>query len=304
MFHAMYFNMMMFSNKKPLVVLLFLQLLLVTGYAQEFTDDAKINAGFLKSVDSLLSRVKTVTMEDAKKALGAPSLSVAAGLVKPSTKPIPANVLYEKAKKATVVVGCIYLCPRCSNTHISESSGYVIDPKGMVVTNYHVAATYANMSGGNKPLGFTVRMEDGTTYAVQSILTASKRDDLALLQLETGGAVLPALALGKPARTGDEIFVLGHPKGMHYFFSRGHVVNKYMEEVNGDTGSFFREMMAISADYATGSSGGPVMDVYGNIVGTVSNTRMLLHSETNQSVQMVVKNTVPVESLLKLVHQK
>lgn len=299
---------MMLSNKqrifKPLVLLFILQWLLVTGHAQEFTDDAKINTAFLKSVDSLLSRVKTITMEDAKKALGTPSLTIPAELAKPSTKPLPANILYEKAKKATVMVGCIYLCPRCSNIHLSESSGYVIDPKGIVVTNYHVAASYANMSGGNKPLGFTVRMEDGKTYAVQSILTASRRDDLALLQLETGGAALPALALGKPAKTGEEIFVLGHPKGMHYFFSRGHVQNRYMEEVNGESGTFFREMIAISADYATGSSGGPVLDIYGNVVGTVSNTRMLLHSETNQSVQMVVKNTVPVESLLKLVRRK
>ncbi len=93
-------------------------------------------------------------------------------------------------------------------------------------------------------------------------------------------------------------FTLSTPKGGQ---CQGNVTNKYMEEAGPDDAHFFREMMAISADYATGSSDGPVLDVYGRVVGTVSNTKMYTHSEMNPSVQMVVKNTVPVESLWKLV---
>lgn len=62
-----------------------------------------------------------------------------------------------------------------------------------------------------------------------------------------------------------------------------------------------RNVMSISAGYATGSSGGSVMDQFGNIVGTVSNTRTLLHSDMNPSLQMVIKNTIPVESLRLLI---
>ncbi|WP_431293068.1 S1 family peptidase [Pedobacter sp. P26] len=116
--------------------------------------------------------------------------------------------------------------------------------------------------------------------------------------------MLPALPLAKSANVGDQVFVLGHPKGMHYFFSQGNVTNRYMEEAGPDDARFFREMMTISADYATGSSGGPVLDLYGRVVGTVSNTKMYTHSEMNPSVQMVVKNTVPVESLWKLIRSE
>jgi len=267
------------------------------------TNDAKLLESYQKSVDSLLTKTKSITAEDAQIALADSTGIAAVNLIKPAKKALTGNALYEKVKRATIITGCAYLCPRCSNLHLSESSGYIIDPKGIVITNYHVMDQYAFMKDGNKPLGFFVRLADGHTYAVKSILSASKPNDLAVLQLETNGTTLPALALGRPAKVGDAVYVLGHPKGMHYYLSQGIVNNHYLEEAGGDGQKFFREMMSISADYATGSSGGPVLDVCGNVVGTVSNTKMLLHSGMNPSVQMIVKNTVPVESLWKLIRK-
>ncbi|NII82043.1 MULTISPECIES: serine protease [unclassified Pedobacter] len=270
-------------------------------YAQAFTDDAKILTAYQKSLDSLFLKVKTITSTDAQTQLAENTGVISLNLVKTNKKVKTGNEIYEYAKPATVTVGIAYLCPRCSNSHISESSGYVIDPKGIVVTNYHVAAMYANISDGNKPLGLTVRMASGKVYAIKSILACSKSHDLAVLELATDGEKIPALPLAQAGMVGDQVYVLGQPKGMHYFFSEGMVTNKYMEEAGEHDKKFFREMMAISADYATGSSGGPVMDSYGNVIGTVSNTKMFTHSEMNPSVQMVVKNTVPVEALWKLV---
>jgi len=272
-----------------------------TTHAQTFTDDAKILATYQKSLDSLFLKVKSVTAEDAKTQLAENTKAIPLNLVKTDKRKKDGNELYELAKPATVTVGIAYLCPRCSNSHISESSGYVIDPSGIVVTNYHVAAMYANISDGNKPLGLTVRMANGKIYAVKSVLACSKTNDLAIIKLATDGEKIPALPLAQAGKVGDDVYVLGHPKGMHYFFSKGIVTNKYMEEAGEINKKFFREMMAISADYATGSSGGPVMDSCGNVIGTVSNTKMFTHSEMNPSVQMVVKNTVPVESLWKLI---
>lgn len=289
--------------KKTFFISFYLSAMVGITKAQVFTDDAKINAGYLKSVDSLLSAGNTITAVDAQNALSSRKDPIFINLAKAPRKVLKANAIYEKAKEATVITGIAYLCPRCKNVHLSSSSGYVIDPGGIVVTNFHVASTYANMKDGNKPLGFMVRLFNGRTYPVKTILAASRKDDLAILQVETNGDVLQALALAKSANIGDNVFVLGHPKEMHYFFSQGNVTNKYLEEAGEQQDKFFREMMSISADYATGSSGGPVLDVYGNVVGTVSNTRPLLHSEMNPGLQMIIKNTVPVESLWKLVRK-
>lgn len=271
--------------------------------AQVFTNDSKMAADYLAAIDSILAKGTTIQASEVQKALEAGTYGVTLDLASPADRQMEAGNLYEYAKKATVITGCAYLCPRCINVHLSESSGYLIDPKGILVTNYHVAATFAFMKDGNQPKGFFARLADGRTYAVKAILASSRKDDLAVLQLETKGDLLPALALGQPAKVGDRIYVLGHPQGMHYFFSQGNVTNRYLEEAGAPGQKFFREMLAISADYATGSSGGPVLDIYGNVVGTVSNTRMLLHPDFNAGVQMVVKNTVPVESLWKLIRK-
>lgn len=288
-----------------LTVLLAANILFTAAMAvgQGFTDDAKMAAGFLESFDSLSAKGGSISAEDVQKALVAERSGITLDLAKPVSKEQTAHTLYEKAKSATVITGVAYLCPRCENVHLSESTGYIIDPEGVVITNYHVAATYAFMKDGNKPKGFVARMADGRTYAVKAILVSSKKNDLAVLQLDTHGDVLPALSLADSAEVGDKIYVLGHPKGIHYFFSQGNVNNKYLEEVGEGNNKFFREMMSVSADYATGSSGGPVMDIYGNVVGTVANTRMFLHSDMNAGVQMVLKNVVPVESLWNLIRK-
>jgi S1-C subfamily serine protease len=271
------------------------------GKAQVFTNDVKILTAYEHSVDSLLASDGTLNINLAQNQLKQRGSIVKINGIKPSKRVLKANDLYKLAKQATVITGCAYLCPKCDKVHLSESSGYVIDSKGIIVTNYHVMATYAFMKDGNKPKGFFVRLSDGKTYNVISILASSKIDDLAILQLDTKGDELAALPLAQRAEVGDQVYVLGHPKGMHYYFSQGFINNKYMEQTGEPNNRIYREMMAISADYATGSSGGPVLDIYGNVVGTVSNTNMLLHSDMNPSVQMIVKNTVPVESLWKII---
>lgn len=293
-----------FSRTGSRMILISCMIFLMTNVSksQTFTNDAKLVELYQKSIDSILTKSKTVSADEAQKSLVDTLKKVGPNLIRASKKVLSPRDMYVQIKRATVITACAYLCPRCSNTHLSESSGYLIDSRGIMVTNYHVMAQYAFMKDGNKPVGFFARLSDGRTYGVKAILAASKKNDLAILQLETDGDVhLPALPLANSAKVGDHVYVLGHPKGMHYFFSQGNVTNKYFENAGDANNKFLREMMTISADYATGSSGGPVVDVCGNIVGTVSNTNMLMHSEQNPSVQMVVKNTVPVESLWKLI---
>ncbi|MET6996315.1 S1 family peptidase [Chitinophaga defluvii] len=280
-----------------------MNLVFIAGMAvgQGFTNDAKIAADFLHSFDSLSARGEIISAAEVQTQLLAERSGVSLNLTKPVLKELTGHELYEKAKSATVIIGVAYQCPRCAIIHMNETTGYVIDPKGIIVTNYHVSALYAFMKDGNKPKGFVVRMANGRTYAIKAVLASSKKNDLSVLQLDTHGDILPSLSLADSAQVGDKIYIIGHPKGIHYFFSQGNVNNRYMEEVGEGDNKFFREMLSVSADYATGSSGGPVMDIYGNVVGTVANTRMFLHSDMNPGVQMVLKNIIPVESLWKLI---
>ena len=65
-----------------------------------------------------------------------------------------------------------------------------------------------------------------------------------------------------------------------------------------------RRMIAITADFAKGSSGAPVFNEYGAVVASVNNTQSTYYSVKNgvkDNLQMVFKNTVSMEHLRELI---
>jgi len=206
------------------------------------------------------------------------------------------------AKESTLIVGDAYLCGSCSNTHVNAASGYTIDESGIVVTNHHVMAAYAE--GKVKKLSLQVMTVDGRVYPVTEILSCSKERDLAIIKVDTKGDKLKALPLGHDAPLGSDVYVMSNPNRMLFYFSKGIVARNYLKKSdNGDTASF--PEMEITADYAAGSSGAPVLDNKGNLVGTVSTTSSIYyHPNEQKDLQMVVKGTKPVILLKELLNFK
>lgn len=206
-------------------------------------------------------------------------------------------------RQSTVVFGTAYDCGRCSLTHISPASGYVIDEDGIIVTNHHVLEGFLKTEG-RKNLAMPIQTADGKVYLVTEILATNKGTDLTIVKVDTRGDKLKALPLGEAAVQGDEVFVMGHPTQMLFYFTDGVVARNYMSQrsrVQNDT----HPEMDITADYAAGSSGGPVVDNKSNLIGTVSATRSIYYNQAEQkNLQMVVKNTKPVISLKKMISWK
>ena len=192
------------------------------------------------------------------------------------------------------MIGRIYKCDKCTRWHVGSASAFAISSDGIIATNYHVIEEKDGAALGAMDLS-------GKTYAVTEVLAASKADDVAILRLKD--AELKPLPLARqPAPVGTSISVISHPDGRYFTMTKGDVSRYYLFR-NKDKSSAHR--MAITADYAKGSSGGPVLNGRGEVVGMVSSTNSIYYTREkgqNQNLQMVIKSCIPVAAINKLLH--
>jgi serine protease Do len=254
--------------------------------------------------DSIIANHPSVSQDKVLEQLASRSLCL---LELPATKKLiklSDSEIYKKVKPSVLIIGMMYRGPVDTLTQANLATGYVIDPSGICVTNYHVMLAYAYSPKGGKH-AFIAQNGQGKTFAIAKVLWASAENDLAVFQLDLGNTkTLPCLALAdKDAEIGDAVYVLGHPQGVFYHFTKGIAANLYSEHVAVLNSKAYtnRNTLAITADYGTGSSGGPVLDDKGNVIGIVSNTRAVSPDAMGRSgPQMVIKNTIPVSSLKNL----
>ena len=202
---------------------------------------------------------------------------------------------YEQACWAVVVVGSAEYCEDCKTTHMGGvSSGWVIDPRGRIVTNYHVLE--------DKKAGeLGVMTFDGRVFGVRRVLAADRDGDAAILEIDPGEVELPALVLADGVRTGEAVRVIGHPDGRFYTLSEG-IVSRVFSESGGED-KMRRTWLTVTADYGAGSSGAPVLSAAGKVVGMVSTTAALLADTAEgeepaaEDVQMVFRDCVSIETI-------
>ena len=206
---------------------------------------------------------------------------------------------YETVCRSVVVVGSVEYCPDCKAWHMGAvSSGWIAGSRGQVVTNYHVLE--------DKEAGeLGVMTFDGTVYPVRKVLASDREGDAAILLIEADDAPLPGLPLAAGAKTGEAIHVVGHPDGRFYTLTEGIVSRVFTEQTSDEKEQ--RTWLTVTADYGGGSSGAPVLNKAGEVVGMVSSTAALL-ADTEEGkepeasdVQMVFRDCVSVETMRRLI---
>lgn len=215
--------------------------------------------------------------------------------------------IYKRVAESTVIVSSAGRCGElnargsvCDRIHTYPASGYIIDSSGIIVTNYHVVNGYVTKHNTKSRDVLVVMLKDGSLFPVQEVLLADQSNDLAIIRIDPSGTELQALPVAtQDAEIGDPVFMVSHPKGYFYSFSSGMVTDRF-SEINAHQ---YRNIMAISADFAAGSSGAAIIDQFGNVIGTVTYTKTLQHSDDDSKTQMVLKATIPASSLLKLIKE-
>ena len=205
----------------------------------------------------------------------------------------PPHEIYERCKSSVLMIGRIYKCDKCTKWHVGSASAFAITSDGVIATNYHVIEEKDGATLGAMDLS-------GKTYAVSEVLAASKADDVAILRLK-GATLTPLDLANKPAPVGMSINVISHPDGRYFTMTKGDVSRYYLSRAK----NMVAPRMAITADYAKGSSGAPVLNSEGEVVGMVSATNSIYYSKVrgqNQNLQMVIKSCIPVEAIQKLLN--
>jgi len=189
-----------------------------------------------------------------------------------------------------VVIGSLYQCGECNFWHLLTNTGFILTESGAIVTCYHVV---------NKPTHkvFLVMTSDGHIYPVKEVLAANESTDVAILRIE--GSHLKPVSLSTQARVGSRVFVIGHPEQHFYSFTEG-IVSRYFtgQKETGDA-----TMMSITADFAPGSSGCPVFNEFGSVVGMADNivSTVLDEDATPARPAIVFKHCRPAEAILNLI---
>ena len=133
---------------------------------------------------------------------------------------------------------------------ISLGSGFFVG-KDIVATNFHVieqaAAGYAKVIGQSAKLNIT------------GIVGLDALHDLALLQVDSSGVLPLPVASKLYVNIGDAVYAIGNPRGLEGTFSQGIISS--VREFGSD------RVLQITAPISPGSSGGPLLDQIGNVVG-------------------------------------
>ena len=152
--------------------------------------------------------------------------------------------------------------------------------------------------------GWGVLLRDGRVCPVKEVLAADKAADIAIFRVEGEG--FNALKLGEPQKVGGEVHIIAHPDSRFFTYTAG-LVSRYYTARSGKSAKTI--WMAVTAEFARGSSGGPVLDECGNVVGMVANTQSIYYPKKKKSdlrgpFQMVIRNCVRVVDIQKLIEAK
>ena len=133
-------------------------------------------------------------------------------------------------------------------------SGFIIDEKGIVVTNNHVIQDAEDI---------VVRVNGDQEYKAK-VLGADPLMDIAVLQLDTKEKFKPvAFGDSDKARIGDWVIAIGNPFGLG-----GTVTSGIISARNRSIGlSRYEDFIQTDASINSGNSGGPLFDMEGNVIG-------------------------------------
>jgi tetratricopeptide (TPR) repeat protein len=154
-----------------------------------------------------------------------------------------------KAKPAVVEI----VAADAVGTPKTLGTGFFISPDGLVVTNRHVIEGAGTI---------TAVSNNGAIFLFERVVAQPAGEDLVVFFLKLHATDVPFLKLGKSrtAVEGQKVIVIGNPAGLMGTVSDG-IISAFRQD---------RSLIQITAPISHGSSGSPVMDETGQVIGVAT----------------------------------
>ncbi|AMO88288.1 trypsin family protein [Corynebacterium simulans] len=174
-------------------------------------------------------------------------------------------------------------------TSAAEGSGSIISPDGYVLTNHHVVA------GAERGGQLRVSMNDGSKHEAEFI-SSDANTDVAIIKIKDVND-LPFLQFGDSdaVAVGQEVVAVGSPLGLNATVTSGIVSAKNRPVRASQEGGESSLIDAIQTDAAVnpGNSGGPLVDINGNLIGMNSMIASLSSSGSSEAGSIGLGFAIP-----------
>jgi S1-C subfamily serine protease len=138
---------------------------------------------------------------------------------------------------------------------LGQGSGFFINDKGNVITNRHV------LEGADRA---EVKTANGKVFSVMKVLAEDKEGDLIRVSVEIPTSAVRSLSISASIpEVGEKVVVIGNPLGLEQTVSDGIV--SAVREIPA-----FGKLIQITAPISSGSSGSPVVNVKGEVIGVAT----------------------------------
>ncbi len=176
------------------------------------------------------------------------------------------------------------------NNRVRESlgSGFIVDPKGYIITNYHVV---------EKADKIYVKLSTDPDNADEGrparVIGTDKATDLAVIKIETS-TPLPTVKLGNSdtAQVGDWVEAIGSPFALSQTVTAGIISAKNRTIEPGASGQF-QHFIQTDAAINPGNSGGPLLNMNGEVIGV--NTAIFTQSAGYQGIGFAMPSNTVVD---------
>jgi Trypsin-like peptidase domain len=220
-------------------------------------------------------------------------------LLPPSSDKMDVESIAAHAVRSQLRVGYCYLCPHCDKWHLNLAGGYAIAPD-VIVTCHHVVDSKSEM----REAYLLVIDHKDNIAGVTNVLASSEVMDACVLQVE--GAKFTPTPFNNNIRAGAASYCYSTPLKQNGYFSDG-IVNRFYWNYSAKTNNDKNKLddarhlrVNFSNDWAPGSSGSPLFDQSGNVIGHVS-TISTMSSDPKKSAQITLHEGVAAHAVMKLV---